>query len=157
MTILQPNDAQPYPLSIVKPGQTMRSLENNLMRAPVFEHQPEPTDFLVVRCVAVRELGRDFTNHCISRRQTINGSTRYFIRQINHLFVVGQTYPNQHQVDPPTSNATRDRRTKRNRDIIRRLLLKNNDILKEKTMRNLFPRLHSKDVQNIYKVRQEAW
>jgi hypothetical protein len=41
MTILQPNDAQPYPLSIVKPGQTMRSLENNLMRAPVFEHQPE--------------------------------------------------------------------------------------------------------------------
>lgn len=51
MTILQPNDAQPYPLSIVKPGQTMRSLENNLIRAPVFEHQPEPTDFLVVRYV----------------------------------------------------------------------------------------------------------
>ncbi|KAI5455045.1 hypothetical protein NCC49_002318 [Naganishia albida] len=133
MTILQPNDAQPYPLSIVKPGQTMRSLENNLIRAPVFEHQPEPTDFLVVR-------------------QTINGSTRYFIRQINHLFVVGQTYPHQHQIDPPTSNATRDRRTKRNRDLIRRLLLKNNDILKEKTMRSLFPRLHSKDVQNIYKT-----
>lgn len=60
MTILQPNDAQPYPLSIVKPGQTMRSLENNLMRAPVFEHQPEPTDFLVVRCVAVTHLVLDF-------------------------------------------------------------------------------------------------
>jgi hypothetical protein len=85
-------------------------------------------------------------------RQTINGSTRYFIRQINHLFVVGQTYPHQHQIDPPTSNATRDRRTKRNRDLIRRLLLKNNDILKEKTMRSLFPKLHSRDVQNIYKV-----
>ncbi|KAJ9124157.1 hypothetical protein QFC22_000954 [Naganishia vaughanmartiniae] len=132
MTILQPNDAQPYPLSIVKPGQTMRSLENNLIRAPVFEHQPEPTDFLVVR-------------------QTINGSTRYFIRQINHLFVVGQTYPHQYQIDPPTSNATRDRRTKRNRDIIRRLLLKGNDLLKEKQMRSLFNTLHPKEVQNMYK------
>ncbi|KAJ9106197.1 hypothetical protein QFC21_001341 [Naganishia friedmannii] len=132
MTILQPNDAQPYPLSIVKPGQTMRSLENNLIRAPVFEHQPEPTDFLVVR-------------------QTINGSIRYFIRQINHLFVVGQTYPHQYQIDPPTSNATRDRRTKRNRDIIRRLLLKSNDLLKEKQMRSLFDTLHPKEVQNMYK------
>ncbi|KAJ9126620.1 hypothetical protein QFC24_001649 [Naganishia onofrii] len=146
MTILQPNDAQPYPLSIVKPGQTMRSLENNLIRAPVFEHQPEPTDFLVVR-------------------QTINGSTRYFIRQINHLFVVGQTYPHQYQIDPPTSNATRDRRTKRNRDIIRRLLLKSNDLLKEKQMRSLFNTMHPKEVQNMYKTfmtqvttnKEKAW
>lgn len=88
----------------------------------------------------------------LSSRQTINGSTRYFIRQINHLFVVGQTYPNQYQIDPPTSNATRDRRTKRNRDIIRRLLLKSNDLLKEKQMRSLFNTMHPKEVQNMYKV-----
>ncbi|KAF7339271.1 putative transcription initiation factor TFIID subunit [Mycena sanguinolenta] len=53
---------------------TIPAIYNNLMRAPLFRHKPRTTDFLVVR-------------------NTIKGESKYYIRDIKHLFVSGQTYP----------------------------------------------------------------
>lgn len=49
--ILDPGDAEPYLLGYVDPGKVTQSLYNNLIRAPLFKHTPEPTDFLVIRSV----------------------------------------------------------------------------------------------------------
>lgn len=58
----------------VHPGQTVPALYNNLVRAPLFRHKAYPTDFLVIRT-------------------TVKGDTKYYLREIKNLFVVGQTYP----------------------------------------------------------------
>ncbi|KAJ7170107.1 TAF1 transcription initiation factor TFIID subunit TAF1 [Mycena filopes] len=73
--VLEPQDETPFmKFGSVYPGQTIPALYNNLMRAPLFRHKPYTTDFLVVR-------------------NTIKGETKYFLREIKHLFVAGQTYP----------------------------------------------------------------
>ncbi|KAK0198958.1 TAF1 transcription initiation factor TFIID subunit TAF1 [Armillaria mellea] len=73
--VLEPQDDSPFmKFGYVYPGQTMPALYNNLLRAPLFRHKPYPTDFLVIR-------------------HTVKGDTKYFIREIKNLFVVGQTYP----------------------------------------------------------------
>lgn len=73
--VLEPQDESPFmKFGYVYPGQTIPALYNNLVRAPLFRHKPYPTDFLVVR-------------------STIKGETRYYIREIKNLYVIGQTYP----------------------------------------------------------------
>lgn len=73
--VLDPTDDSPFMrFGNVIPGQTIPTLYNNLIRAPLFRHKAYPTDFLVVR-------------------STTKGESKYFIREIKNLFVVGQTYP----------------------------------------------------------------
>ncbi|KAF9076054.1 atypical/TAF1 protein kinase [Rhodocollybia butyracea] len=73
--VLEPQDESPFmKFGYVYPGQTMPALYNNLVRAPLFRHKPKPTDFLVVR-------------------STVKGETKYYLREIKNLFVLGQTYP----------------------------------------------------------------
>ncbi|KAG8928363.1 hypothetical protein FRC03_010912 [Tulasnella sp. 419] len=73
--ILEPADESPFmKLGSVYPGQTVPALYNNLVRAPLFRHKPASTEFLVVR-------------------STTRGETKYYIREIKNVFVVGQTYP----------------------------------------------------------------
>jgi len=73
--VIEPQDESPFmKFGYVYPGQTVPALYNNLMRAPLFRHKPYPTDFLVIR-------------------STSKNDTKYYIRDIKNLFVVGQTYP----------------------------------------------------------------
>ncbi|RKO88494.1 hypothetical protein BDK51DRAFT_47467 [Blyttiomyces helicus] len=73
--VLENVDASPFlGYGDVKPGETIQAVNNNMFRAPIFPHTPPSTDFLVVR-------------------NTFQGETRYFIREIPHLYVVGQIYP----------------------------------------------------------------
>ncbi|KAF8140452.1 TAF1 transcription initiation factor TFIID subunit TAF1 [Boletus edulis] len=73
--VLEPQDESPFmKFGYVYPGQTFPALYNNLVRAPLFRHKPYPTDFLAVR-------------------STTKGDTKYFLREIKNLFVIGQTYP----------------------------------------------------------------
>lgn len=73
--VIEPQDESPFmKFGYVYPGQTVPSLYNNLMRAPLFRHKPYPTDFLVIR-------------------STCKSDTKYYIREIKNLYVVGQTYP----------------------------------------------------------------
>lgn len=49
--LLDPSDESPFKaFGYVNPGQTVTTLYNNLVRAPLFRHKPSETDFLVVRC-----------------------------------------------------------------------------------------------------------
>ncbi|KAH9835861.1 atypical/TAF1 protein kinase [Rhodofomes roseus] len=73
--VIEPQDESPFmKFGYVYPGQTVPAIYNNLMRAPLFRHKPYPTDFLVIR-------------------STCKNDTKYYIREIKNLFVVGQTYP----------------------------------------------------------------
>ena len=69
-------------LGYVDRGKVTQIIHNNLLRAPIFRHQPETTDFLVVR-------------------QTIGKSVSYYLRPISNIFTVGQTTPNQSEVPGP--------------------------------------------------------
>ncbi|PCH34054.1 atypical/TAF1 protein kinase [Wolfiporia cocos MD-104 SS10] len=73
--VIEPQDESPFmKFGYVYPGQTVPALYSNLIRAPLFRHKPYPTDFLVIR-------------------STCKNDTKYYIREIRNLFVVGQTYP----------------------------------------------------------------
>ncbi|XP_016841601.1 transcription initiation factor TFIID subunit 1 [Nasonia vitripennis] len=66
-------------LGVLTPGQTIQAVENNMYRAPIYEHQVPQTDFLIIR----------------SRQQ-------YYIREIDALFVAGQECP-LYEVPGPNS------------------------------------------------------
>ena len=76
----------------VYPGQTFPALYNNLVRAPLFRHKPYPTDFLAVRYGAPRNFRSGRTYETIFR-STTKGDTKYYLREIKNLCVIGQTYP----------------------------------------------------------------
>ncbi|KAG0369678.1 hypothetical protein BC939DRAFT_405952 [Gamsiella multidivaricata] len=86
--VLDVADASPFlNFGNVESGQTISALYNNLIRAPVFEQPARNTDFLVIR-------------------NTYKGETKYYIRHIPHLYVVGQTYPVQDVPGPHSRKIT---------------------------------------------------
>ena len=70
----------------IDPGETTRVLYNKIIKAPIFPHETNPNDFILIR------------NH------TRAGGPRYFLRQMHHLFVVGQTFP---VIDVPSPHSRR--------------------------------------------------
>lgn len=131
LSVLHPGDTQPYPLAFINNGEYYQSLESNLTRAPIYEQKPEPTDFLVIR-------------------QTEEGKQpKHFIKAIDNLFVVGQTYP-RIAVPTPTSNEVRDARKKRLYDTIRRLLKKSKDgVVRQRQLSKHFP---ARDLHIILRI-----
>ncbi|KAF2176337.1 hypothetical protein K469DRAFT_700056 [Zopfia rhizophila CBS 207.26] len=74
--VLLPQDKSPFSLfGTVEPGQTVPALHNAMYRAPVFRHNPKPTDFLV------------------SKSHTGVEGSKYYIRNLQNLVVVGQEFP----------------------------------------------------------------
>ncbi|KAJ3214935.1 hypothetical protein HDU67_001023 [Dinochytrium kinnereticum] len=74
-TPLDKVDATPFlNFGDVEAGQVVQAISNNLVRAPVFPHEVPQTDFLLIK-------------------YTYKGSTRWYIREIPNIFVVGQLYP----------------------------------------------------------------
>ncbi|GBN25963.1 Transcription initiation factor TFIID subunit 1 [Araneus ventricosus] len=57
-------------LGTLQPGQSLQAYENNLFRAPIYEHSVRDTDFLLIRT-----------------------RNRYYIREIDAIFLVGQELP----------------------------------------------------------------
>ncbi|XP_057320639.1 transcription initiation factor TFIID subunit 1-like [Microplitis mediator] len=66
-------------LGSLAPGQSIQTLENNMYRAPIYEHKAPQTDFLVIRT-------RD----------------KYFIREVDNIFIAGQQCP-LYEVPGPNS------------------------------------------------------
>lgn len=66
-------------LGNLQPGQSIHALENNLFRAPIYEHTFPETDFLMIRT-------RD----------------NYYIREVKIIYTVGQQLP-LHEVPGPNS------------------------------------------------------
>jgi len=70
----------------LEPGEISRVLYNKVIKAPIFNHEVNSNDFILIR------------NH------TRAGGPRYFLRQYQHLFVVGQTLP---IIDVPSPHSRR--------------------------------------------------
>jgi transcription initiation factor TFIID subunit 1, fungi type len=93
--VLLPQDKSPFAIfGSVEPGTTVPTLQNALYRAPVFKHEPKGTDFLV---------GRSSTG--------IHGQ-KWYIRNIENLFVVGQEFPS---VEVPGTHARKVTETAKKR------------------------------------------
>ncbi|ORY77384.1 hypothetical protein BCR37DRAFT_331125, partial [Protomyces lactucae-debilis] len=73
--ILAPSDRSPFwNFGHVEPGETTPTLYNKLVRAPIFKHAPEKTDFLLIKAA------------------TRTGN-RFYLRNMKHTYTVGQTFP----------------------------------------------------------------
>ncbi|BGP14889.1 hypothetical protein JCM10213_003755 [Rhodosporidiobolus nylandii] len=106
--LLEGTDESPFKIfGFVHPGQTVTTLYNNLVRAPLFKHEVPDTDFLVIRV-------------------TIDGDTKYYLRSIPHTYVVGQTYP-QIEVPGPHSRKVTTLQKNRLMTIAFKLVAKNKD------------------------------
>uniref|UniRef100_A0AC35TFR1 Bromo domain-containing protein n=1 Tax=Rhabditophanes sp. KR3021 TaxID=114890 RepID=A0AC35TFR1_9BILA len=70
-------------LGSIPPGTTVQSLENNMFKAPIYQHTPKVTDFLLIR--------------------TKEG---FFVRKHPALFVVGQENPTFEVPSPNSKTAT---------------------------------------------------
>jgi hypothetical protein len=93
--ILLPEDKSPFAnFGPVDPGETVRTVTNQMYRAPIFKHTPRETDFLVIR----NTTGVDGTD--------------WHIRNIDNLFVVGQQLPS---VEIPNEHSRRVTNAAKNR------------------------------------------
>jgi hypothetical protein len=89
VTVLLPEDRSPFSnFGMVDPGETVRTIHNAMYRAPIFKHDPKNTDFLVIRS------------------STGVGGTTWHIRNIDHLFVVGQQFPSMEIPGPHSRKVT---------------------------------------------------
>ena len=102
--VLGVQDKSPFwNFGFVEPGQIVPTLYNNMIRAPIFKHEVSGTDFLLVR-------------------STGNGiSNRFFLRNINHLFAVGQTFPIE-EIPGPNSRKVTSMKATRLKMIVYRIL-----------------------------------
>lgn len=88
------SDVSPfYQFGEVHPGETIQTLYNNLFRAPIFTQTVRPTDFLLIR-------------------QTHHGVSKYFIREIPGMYLVGQTFPCQEVPRPQARKITQSLKTR---------------------------------------------
>lgn len=90
-------------------------------------------------------------------RRTVDGQSRYFIREINNVYAVGQTLPavsqtKQHLMDMPTSQAATRRGTRWIRIIIKKLLAKHGGIIKQSHLRPFWPEWSDRDWTLFLKV-----
>ncbi|KAG7049362.1 transcription initiation factor TFIID subunit 1 [Colletotrichum scovillei] len=87
--VLLPEDRSPFAIfGEVEVGQTMPTLHNQMYRAPIFKHKPRSTDFLCVRS----STGVDGAN--------------WYLHKIDHLYVVGQTFPSVEVPGPHSRKVT---------------------------------------------------
>jgi transcription initiation factor TFIID subunit 1 len=87
--MLLPEDRSPFALfGTVDAGETVPTLHNEMYRAPVFKHNPRNTDFLIVRNTTGAE------------------GSRWYLHKIDHMHVVGQTFPSVEVPGPHSRKVT---------------------------------------------------
>ncbi|KAK7983781.1 hypothetical protein PG989_011183 [Apiospora arundinis] len=93
--ILMPEDKSPFSIfGKVEPGETVPTLHNEMYRAPIFKHEPRPNDFLL-----------GFSTN-------VHDGPRFYLKAIDHIYVVGQTFPS---VEVPGPHARKVTSTAKNR------------------------------------------
>lgn len=95
LQILLPEDRSPFAIfGTVDPGETVPTLHNQMYRAPLFQHKPREGDFI---------LGRSSTG---------KDGSQWYMRKMDHIFVVGQTFPS---VEVPGPHSRKVTTTSKNR------------------------------------------
>lgn len=102
--VLGVQDKSPFwNFGFVEPGHIVPTLYNNMIRAPVFKHDISGTDFL------------------LTKSSGFGISNRFYLRNINHLFTVGQTFPVE-EIPGPNSRKVTSMKATRLKMIIYRIL-----------------------------------
>ncbi|KAG7194691.1 uncharacterized protein KQ657_004368 [Scheffersomyces spartinae] len=78
----------------VAPGQFVPTLYNNMVRTPIFKHDPKSTDFLMIRS------------------QGAGSHQRFYLRNFNSMFAVGNVFP---VVEVPAPHSRKVTNTSKNR------------------------------------------
>ncbi|AGO13552.1 AaceriAGL330Wp [[Ashbya] aceris (nom. inval.)] len=133
--VLGVQDKSPFwNFGFVEPGAIVPTLYNNMIRAPVFKHEVSRTDFLLIKSAG-------------------NGTgTRFYLRQINHLFTVGQTFPVV-EIPGPNSRKVTSMGKNRLRMVVYRILNKSPEhrLLVKQVARH-FP--DQNDMQNRQRLKE---
>lgn len=118
----------------VEPGSMVPTLYNQMIRAPVFQHKADSTDFLLVR-------------------DTGGGQgVKYYLRSIPQIFVVGQTFPVT-QIPGPHSRKVTSASKNRLKMVVYRVLNKNeHHRLQVKDISAHFP--DQNDMQNRQRLKE---
>lgn len=104
--ILLPEDRSPFAkFGDVGKGETVPTLWNQMYRAPIFKHEPRKTDFIIGRV-------------------TDDSSSSYYLRKIDHIYVVGQNFPSV-EVPGPHSRKVTNTSKNRMKMVSYRLITKN--------------------------------
>ena len=108
-TVLLPNDTSPLTqFGEINAGEMTPAIFNSMFKAPLYEHQPKTTDFLMVRSTT-----------------GVHGS-KWYLRNIEHLRVVGQQFPSV-EVPPPGGRKVTTASKNRLKMICYRLMKKSTD------------------------------
>lgn len=95
LQVLLPEDRSPFAIfGTVDPGETVPTLHNQMYRAPLFQHKPREGDFILGRSSTGRE------------------GAQWYLRKMDHIFVVGQTFPS---VEIPGPHSRKVTTTSKNR------------------------------------------
>ncbi len=88
-SVLMPEDRSPFAqFGTIDPGETVPTLHNAMYRAPVFKQEAKSTDFLVIRTA------------------TGIGGVSWHLRNIDHVYVVGQQLPSMEIPGPQSRKVT---------------------------------------------------
>lgn len=152
--VLGVQDKSPFwNFGFVEPGNVVPTLYNKLIRAPVFKHEAANTDFLLVKS----------TGGGISQK--------FYLKNISHLFVVGQLFP---VVDIPGPHSRKVTTASKNRLKMivfrvlkrspeRRLLVKDisvhfpdqNDMQNRQRLKEFMEYQRSGDDQGFWKLKED--
>jgi transcription initiation factor TFIID subunit 1 len=106
--VLLPQDKSPFSIfGNVEPGAIIPTFHNVMYRAPVFHHQPKPTDFLCIR-------------------SSNNSGSRWYLRNLDNLLLSGQQFPSM-EVPGPHARKVTEAAKRRLRMISFRIFRKNRD------------------------------
>lgn len=132
--VLMGQDRSPFwNFGTVDPGETVPTLYNKMVRAPIFKQNPKPTDFLVVR-----------NSH--------NNQSHYFLRTIPYLYVVGQLLPVTEVPGPHSRKVTTASKNRLKMICYRVVKRKLENSIAVKDISSHFP--ESTDMQNRQKMKE---
>ena len=133
--VLGVEDKSPFwNYGFVEKGNFVPTLYNNMIRAPVFKQDENKTTFLLLRS------------------QGAGSHQRYFLRNIDHLFTVGQTFP---AVEVPAPHSRKVTNTSKNRlkmIIFRVMNMHNESRIAVKDFSHHFP--DQNDMQNRQRLKE---
>ena len=141
----KPEIGEPFPLfaqdrspfanfGTIDPGETVPTLHNSMYRAPLFPQPTKQTDFLVVRS------------------ETGIGGKRYYMRNIDCLYTVGQEFPN---VEVPGPHARKVTTAQKNRMKMLAFRMANKSGTETVDMQDITKHIRdSTDMQNRQKMKE---
>ncbi|KAJ8103195.1 hypothetical protein POJ06DRAFT_280290 [Lipomyces tetrasporus] len=133
--VLGSQDRSPFwNFGSVDPGEIVPTYYNRLVRAPIFKHEVKGTDFLMIRSTGGGE------------------GQKYYLRNIPHLYTVGQTLPVTEIPSPRSRRVTTASKNRLKMIVFRVLSKSENERILVKGISSHFP--DQNDMQNRQRLKE---